>query len=188
MLKKLAIGLIAGTGVFATVLAPAAQASSGLPGKSQWESDVNAVAKPLMSYVQQRLAGSKPGDHLALVLDIDNTSLASHYDPGKPVKPVLAVTQYAHQHGAAILFATYRSDSSRRSTTMELHNAGYTVDGLCMKTKSGAGKADVKLSCRESFEKQGYTLVANIGNNDTDFKGGHYEKGFELPNYGGALS
>ncbi|MGW3044030.1 HAD family acid phosphatase [Kitasatospora sp. NPDC001159] len=187
MFKKLAIGLVAGAGLFATALAPSAQAST-LPSESKWESDVQAVAKPLMSYVQQRLAGSKPSDRLALVLDIDNTSLATHYDPGKPVKPILDVTRYAHQHGAAILFATYRDSGSRQSTLNELRNAGYTVDGLCMRTKSSTGKAEVKLSCRESFEKQGYTLVANIGNNDTDFQGGHYEKGFELPNYGGALS
>ena len=34
---------------------------------------------------------------------------------------------------------------------------------------------------------KGFTLVANVGNNKTDFQGGGYEKAYRLPNYGGQL-
>jgi predicted secreted acid phosphatase len=159
--------------------------TSSLPSKSQWEADVATATKPLQPYLQQRLP---QGSHLAIVLDIDNTSLATHYDPGQPVKPVLDAANYAHAHGAAILFASYRKTSDRDATLKQLKAAGYTVDKLCLRAKDSATKAEVKLSCREGFESDGYTLVANIGNNDTDFQGGHYEKGFELPNYNGQLS
>lgn len=46
----------------------------------------------------------------------------------------------------------------------------------------------MKLGCRKQYEQQGYTLVANVGNRSTDFEGGHYEKGFKLPDYDGQLS
>ncbi|MFL4945971.1 HAD family acid phosphatase [Streptomyces sp. MMS24-I31] len=186
MLKK--VTMITGGVLCVAVLASTAHASSSTPGKSQWESDVKQVAKPLGDYVRNRLGEAKDGDHLALVLDIDNTSIATHYDPGKPVEPILDVAEYAHEHHASILFATNRMSSDRDDTLKQLKNAGYTVDGLCMRTDKDDSKADVKLGCRKHFEGKGYTLVANIGNRDTDFKGGHYEKGFKLPDYDGALS
>ncbi|WP_435056534.1 HAD family acid phosphatase [Streptomyces noursei] len=71
----------------------------------------------------------------------------------------------------------------------ELTSAGYTVDGLCLKPNGDSpGKAQVKLGCRKQYEAQGYTLIANVGNRSTDFEGGHYEKGFKLPDYDGQLS
>ncbi|MCS0603601.1 acid phosphatase [Streptomyces sp. LP11] len=164
-------------------------AADGAPSESQWLSDVSPVASSLGNYLDQRLAGARSSDRLAVVLDIDNTSLATHYEPGKPVQAILGATRYAHQHGAAILFASYRDAGSRASTTRQLRSAGYTVDGLCLKPESGhPDKATVKLGCRKQYESQGFTLVANVGNRSTDFQGGHYEQGFKIPDYDGALS
>ncbi|MCB5905848.1 HAD family acid phosphatase [Streptomyces pinistramenti] len=170
------------------VAAPATTAGS-LPSESQWLADVAPVASSLHSYLEQRLGDAGSAEHPAVVLDIDNTSLATHYDEGQPIKAILEATRYAHDHGAAVLFASYRSASSKDSTTRQLTSAGYTVDGLCLKPHGDSpGKAAVKLGCRKTFEGQGYTLVANVGNRSTDFEGGHYEKGFKLPDYDGGLS
>ncbi|MFC8713264.1 HAD family acid phosphatase [Streptomyces sp. NPDC057197] len=170
-----------------TLTAAPAHAAS-LPSKSQWLRDVAPVAANLHSYLEDRLAGS-PSGHPAVVLDIDNTSLATHYDEGKPIQAILDATRYAHNHGAAVLFASYRSPDSASSTIKQLKNAGYTVDGLCLKPHGESpGKAAVKLGCRKQYEAKGYTLIANVGNRSTDFEGGHYEKGFKLPSYNNALS
>ncbi|MGX1850502.1 HAD family acid phosphatase [Streptomyces sp. NPDC055299] len=169
--------------------AQAAPPSDSLPSKSQWLRDVAPVAAELHSDLKHRLAHVRSGEKPAVVLDIDNTSLATHYDEGQPVKAILDATEYAHEHGAAVLFASYRSADSKRATTRQLTSAGYTVDGLCLKPGGHSpGKAQVKLGCRKQYEGKGYTLIANVGNRSTDFEGGHYEKGFKLPDYGGALS
>lgn len=163
--------------------------ADSLPSKSQWLSDVAPVAADLRKHLEQRLAEVPHGEKPAVVLDIDNTSLATHYDKGKPVEAILDATKYAHNHGAAVLFASYRSADSKDSTTRQLTSAGYTVDGLCLKPEGHSpGKAAVKLGCRKKYEAAGYTLIANVGNRSTDFEGGHYEKGFKLPDYDGALS
>ncbi|BCK66741.1 hypothetical protein Srufu_006940 [Streptomyces libani subsp. rufus] len=56
------------------------------------------------SHLEERLADVSQGEKPAVILDIDNTSLATHYDKGKPVQAILKATKYAHQHGAAVLF------------------------------------------------------------------------------------
>jgi len=169
--------------------AQAASRAESLPSKSEWLADVAPVAADLRSHLEQRLADVGQGEKPAVVLDIDNTSLATHYDKGRPVQAILKAAKYAHQHGAAVLFASYRSADSRDSTTRQLTSAGYTVDGLCLKPHGDSpGKAAVKLGCRKKYEREGYTLIANVGNRSTDFKGGHYEKGFKLPDYDGQLS
>jgi hypothetical protein len=45
-----------------------------------------------------------------------------------------------------------------------------------------------KTKARAAIEAQGYTIVANIGNNTTDLDGGYAERTFKLPDYNGALS
>ncbi|KUL46161.1 acid phosphatase [Streptomyces sp. NRRL F-4489] len=160
-----------------------------LPSESEWLADVAPVAASLQGYLEQRLAGAHSGEKPAVVLDIDNTSLATHYDRGKAIEAILKATDYAHAHGAAVLFASYRNADKADATTRELTSAGYTVDGLCLKPEGDSpGKAKVKLGCRKKYEAEGYTLVANVGNRSTDFEGGHYEKGFKLPDYDGQLS
>ncbi|MFI1828874.1 hypothetical protein ACH41E_20840 [Streptomyces sp. NPDC020412] len=38
------------------------------------------------------------------------------------------------------------------------------------------------------IEAKGYTIIANIGNRPTDLVGGHAERTFKLPDYGGKLT
>ncbi|MFB6602087.1 HAD family acid phosphatase [Streptomyces noursei] len=192
--KKIALvlGPVLGLSMFGALPPAAAQAASrpdALPSEGEWLGDVAPVAASLQDYLAHRLADGKSGEKPAVVLDIDNTSLATHYDRGKPIEAILKATNYAHEHGAAVLFASYRGADKEDSTTRELTSAGYTVDGLCLKPHGDSpGKAQVKLGCRKKYEAQGYTLIANVGNRSTDFEGGHYEKGFKLPDYDGQLS
>ena len=63
---------------------------------------------------------------------------------------------------------------------------GFPVADLCLRNK-GETLPDGKQRCRDGFIADGYTLIANVGNNDTDFEGDGYERAFVLPNYGGVL-
>jgi hypothetical protein len=45
-----------------------------------------------------------------------------------------------------------------------------------------------KQRCRRQITRNGWRIIANVGNSRTDFTGGNYERAFKLPNYGGRLS
>ncbi|WP_405139176.1 HAD family acid phosphatase [Nocardia sp. NBC_01388] len=164
-----------------------------LPSESQWISDVTTVINSAQAYLTTALPGAtKP----AIVLDIDNTSLETQYSPGliiPAIPPVLALTQWAKQQGAAIIFVTGRPSLLNIYSQLNLSAVGYTVDGLygggLTTGSSGAGAlADYKTATRVSIEQQGYTIVANIGNSASDLSGGHAQQTFKLPDYNGALS
>ncbi|GAB3353978.1 HAD family acid phosphatase [Amycolatopsis echigonensis] len=180
--KSACAAILAVAGLIAAP-ATASAATSELPSYDQWQADVRAAVDPAIPWLTDRVA--KGGSRLAIVLDIDNTSLETEYHPGAPNRPVLAVAQWAGQHQMSVLFVTARTSSSSART--QLSNAGYRVDAICTR-KSGEGTAQGKQRCRADLTRQGYTITANIGNRSTDLEGGDYEKGFKLPDYDGQLS
>ena len=87
---------------------------------------------------------------------------------------------------SALVFNTGRLNTQRERTIDQLTDAGYDVAMLCMR-KKGETIPHGKQRCRNKFIRKGYTLIANVGNNPTDFTGDGYEKAYRLPNYGGEL-
>lgn len=179
------LGIVAVAVGAALVVGVAPAQAAGLPSYEQWQADVKQVMDPAIPWLEQRVA--QGGGKLAIVLDIDNTALETEYHSGKPNKPVLAVAKWADDHGVAVLFATARSSVSSGSTSNQLKNAGYPVDGLCTRNALESIAAG-KQRCRKEYTEDGYTITANIGNRPTDLQGGDYEKGFKLPDYDGQLS
>jgi hypothetical protein len=166
-----------------TVMVSSTQAAR-MPSKQHWLHDTETALSGSGAYVADRVA--KGGTKLALNLDIDNTSLATRYDAGKPVPATLRLVRYAKSKGVYILFNTGRNVRQRARTIAQLKRAGYPVDGLCAHYK-GERLAHSKQRCRASFVHNGFHLIANIGNRSTDFAGGNYERAFRLPNYGNRL-
>jgi acid phosphatase class B len=158
-----------------------------LPSAAQWQADVRAVyaKKRPGAYLTERAAS---GDkRLAVVLDIDNTSLATHYAWPKAIKRTLKLTRKAESRGMAVVFVTGRFEDSLANVTQALDAAGYHHDGICGR-RHGEPIADGKQRCRAQYAAQGWTFVLNVGNRRTDFIGGDYERKLRLPDYGGALS
>jgi hypothetical protein len=166
-----------------TALVPPSEAAP-LPSKKQWVADTYTALEGSRPYVARRV--KKGGTKLALNLDIDNTSLASHYDPGKAVAVTLRLVNFAKAKGLSILFNTGRPVAKRAQTIRQLKRAGYPVDGLCARYQ-GETLRQSKPRCRRSFKANGFTIIANIGNRTTDFYGNNYEKAYKLPNYGNRL-
>jgi predicted secreted acid phosphatase len=155
-----------------------------VPSRSQWLADVDAAMAGSWTYLDQQVAAE--GDRrLAINLDIDNTSLASHYAPGAPVPYVRHFAWHARNHHVALLFNTGRVTGGGRlkRATAQLQAAGYPVTEICGRASSSETLAHSKQRCRRHFVAEGYTLVANVGNRATDFVGGNYEKAFRLPDY-----
>ncbi|MFI5776573.1 HAD family acid phosphatase [Nocardia sp. NPDC051570] len=161
-----------------------ALADDPLPTKQQWLADVDQAMRDAKPYLHDRKA--KGGNNLAIVLDIDNTALQTHYAPGEATPAVLDAARYAKANGYSVLFASYRRDAE--SAQDSVADAGYPVDGMCVRSPDDSGKADTKQRCRQEYTDAGYTITANIGNRSTDLEGGNYEKPFKLPDYNGRLS
>jgi len=169
------------------VLTTAPSATAALPSKETWVGDVASAMDGSHRQLDRRI--EKGGSRLAVNFDIDNTTLASHYEPGAPVSRVLRFATYARNHGVSLLFNTarLRGDGRMQKAKNQLERAGYDVAGICMRRK-GEGLVHSKTRCRRTFVDQGYTLVANVGNRATDFEGGYYERAYRLPNYDNQLT
>jgi predicted secreted acid phosphatase len=137
-------------------------------------------------FLRERAAQAGPDARLAINLDIDNTSLATYYDRGAAVRKVRNAARLATRLGYTVLFNTGRLQSRLRGVRAELTRAGYAVGAICTRDR-GELLPVGKQQCRASFVAEGYTIVANVGNNDSDFEGSDYERAFRLPNYDGAL-
>lgn len=160
------------------VPAPSPSGSDG-PGRARWLADVDAALSGASDYLSAHRGVHRP----ALVLDIDNTALQSHYFGGAATPAVLAVERVAVRSGYSILFATGRAASTKGSVAA-LTKAGYRVDALCKRPSTKIKLQVSKANCRANWTKSGYTIVADIGNRSTDFMGGHTGRVFKLPNYG----
>jgi hypothetical protein len=177
MLLPLALGSAA---------APASADDRGVPSREQWLKDVNKVMKGSGAYLRERTGSGDTG--LAVNFDIDNSSIASYYDgeAAGAIPRILKLATLAEELGVVLVFNTGRLNVQRERTLTQLTDAGYDVAGLCMR-KKGETIPHGKQRCRNRFIKDGLTLIANVGNNPTDFTGDGYEKAYRLPNYGGEL-
>jgi hypothetical protein len=159
-----------------------------------WQRDVRTVIDTALPYVQQRTANTS-GRQLAIVFDVDNTTLETDFHewyefPTPAVQPSLALARYAKSRGVAVFFVTARPGIIHSWTDHNLRTVGYPVDGLYVRDLPDLFDelSAYKTRKRAEIEAKGYTIIANIGNRDTDLVGGHAERTFKLPDYDGVLS
>lgn len=142
---------------------------------------------------------------LALVLDIDETSLSNYTKMAEhdfvttreqlheeilaanspAIKPMLNLYNDAIKHGVKVFFITGRNESERAATQQNLNNAGFdNWAGLYLRPDNYKKPSIVpfKSQTRALIAQQGYTIIASIGDQDSDITGGYAEKGFKLPN------
>ncbi|MEU8435360.1 HAD family acid phosphatase [Streptomyces sp. NPDC029216] len=160
-----------------------------------WQRDVAAVVDAARPAIEQRIAASPAGEKPAIVLDIDNSSLETDFHwfwtfPTPAIEKVRALTQYANQRGVAIFFVTARPGIVYSLTERNLKAVGYPVTGLYVRDLPAlfSQVSAYKTAKRAEIEARGYTIIANIGNNESDLAGGHAERTVKLPDYGGKLS
>lgn len=98
--------------------------------------------------------------------------------------PTLALYSAARAANVTVFFITGRHEGQRAGTERNLREAGYAEWGSV--TLRGAGPraptADYKSGARAAIEAQGYTIIANIGDQQNDLDGGHAERTFLIPN------
>ena len=154
-----------------------------------------------VAFNQKQVAPKK----LAMVLDIDETSLSNYpdmlrlsfggtlpeinhdenIDNDPVIAPTLALYNHAKKEGVAVFFITGRAEWLKAHTISNLKTAGYQQwDGLVFRTKTTMTlpAETYKSAVRKQLVDQGYTIVVNMGDQQSDLSGGYAEKGFKLPN------
>ena len=100
------------------------------------------------------------------------------------IVPTLQVFQQAAAQGVAVFFLTGRPENQRAATERNLRAVGYDGFAKLYMVPDGqhfASAADFKAPIRAQLEQQGYTIIANMGDQPSDLAGGHAERSFLLP-------
>lgn len=102
----------------------------------------------------------------------------------KAITPTLALAQHAHQLGVAIFFITGRPERLREATERNLREQGYQWASVILQPEGAPfpSAADFKAPERRKIAEQGYTILLNLGDQESDLKGGYAERTFKLPN------
>lgn len=100
-----------------------------------------------------------------------------------PLRPSIELLKYARSRGVAIFLITGRQEHLRRSTIANLVKYGIAYDGLYMRKNGDKTEASkVKPEYRKQIEEMGYTIIGNIGDQQSDLSGGHCLNTSKLPN------
>lgn len=167
--------------------------------------ELTKVAVKAGKYVAKRAAKPlKEGEKRAIVFDIDETTLTnlSHitahdfgYVPAvwknwvaagqaRAIVPVQLVYDVAVRNNVAVFFITARGESERAATERNLRQVGYTTWAKIYFKADGSElpSRTYKTGIRRQLTAEGYTIIANIGDQDSDLTGGFAQRTFKLPN------
>lgn len=169
--------------------------------------DLAAVATEARAWIESRADARRPGERLAVVLDIDETVLSNlphmraqdfGYHPREweawidsanapALAPMRELYDAARARGVAILFLSGRkAPRERAGTEKNLRREGF-ADYAALRF-SGPSDADHptaaahKAAVRAAWSAEGWTVIATIGDQESDLVGGHAGRAFKLPN------
>ncbi len=168
----------------------------------RWEADIRQVADECLAFAEgARTTVARP----AVVFDIDETLLSNwQYEidndfarsvplfgawarraADAPIDPVKRFFVAMRDAGVACFVITGRRDSLRAATEENLRRAG--LDGWQGIAFQPAGYdspsiVPFKSGERAKIEQQGYTIIANIGDQESDLAGGHALHVCKVPN------
>lgn len=169
----------------------------------EYQREIATVAAEARAWVETRVGQRKAGEKLAMVFDLDETLLSNlpfmldqdlggsdaawdtwdraGQDPA--IEPVRDVYRAARRLGVEVIFITGRREHLRAATEENLR----TIDcgdyaALIFKPEAWKGNAtDYKTAQRKRFAAEGHTIIANIGDQESDLAGGFAERTFKLP-------
>jgi predicted secreted acid phosphatase len=101
------------------------------------------------------------------------------------ITPTLTLFEQARALDVAVFFITGRDETQRAATEKDLAATGYgDYRALYMEPVGAhyASAADFKAPQRAKIEADGFTIIANMGDQPSDLAAGHAERTFLLPN------
>ncbi|RLV50693.1 hypothetical protein D9V37_01620 [Nocardioides mangrovicus] len=175
---------------------------------SPYLTQLQRIEKRETAYLQRACAvGVRRHTKPALVLDTDDTTLWTYdlevglmkfvFDPAlqdqwvqgqkfAAVPGMVSLANAAQQAGCTVIGITGRSASQKAASLANLAKVGYTgFTAANYYTKPAGFKGSTvayKSSRRHHVQRQGYTIVDNIGDQFSDLKGGFSKRTVKLPN------
>lgn len=168
--------------------------------------ELNRQAEKAIAFLDHRAAQAKPGEKLALVLDIDETSL-SNWDEEKQddfgyigkdwnawvqlgkasvIDGTLRLYNEALKQHVDVFFITGRTEDQRKATADNLTAAGYhDWKGLALRGQHPPSQTttDYKSAERQKITAAGYKIILNVGDQISDLNGTpQAELSVKLPN------
>ncbi|MEJ6601426.1 MAG: HAD family acid phosphatase [Verrucomicrobiia bacterium] len=172
----------------------------------RYQSDVQRVAGWANTWLEQRAAMRKTGERLLVIFDVDETVLSNYpqmvakdfgYVPedwvkwvdkaaAPAIKPMREVYRVARKLDVDVVFITGRrapEEETGTITNLELQGMGGYVR-IIFRGESDTAEtaAERKQLRRIQLEKEGWTIIASLGDQGSDIAGGHAERIFKLPN------
>ena len=170
-----------------------------------YERAVAGVAAEARAWIEQYAAQRRTDERLAVVFDIDETLLSNYprirsigfgyipYDweawiargEAPAIRPMRELLLAARRLGLDVFLISSREEPRERAATeANLRREGlgdYTR--LIMQPTSGPRQTvgDFKIAARRALYREGYTIVANLGDQESDLRGGYAERTFKLP-------
>jgi predicted secreted acid phosphatase len=168
----------------------------------RWSKDIAAVVKRASTTLRRDLAARKAPRRPMIVLDIDETSLfnAPCLEPvdwdlsglatcavqaGGVATPVVRLYNLARRKHVTVAFITGRPDAIASVTEQNLRDQGFDRGyKLVLKPASYTQDSVVpyKSGARATFQRQGYTILENVGDQQSDLAGGHARHRYKVPN------
>ncbi|MGA3011812.1 MAG: HAD family acid phosphatase [Terracidiphilus sp.] len=156
--------------------------------------DLDHQADRAIAFLRTRTAKHSPKEKLALVLDIDETTLSNYEEMVKagfaydstvfdawvnsakaPAIPgTLRVYKEAQRLGVTVFFITGRPETEREATEQNLHAQGFQIwQQLFLRSAAqSSGEVEVyKAGARAAIVAEGYKIVLNVGDQWSDDKG-----------------
>jgi predicted secreted acid phosphatase len=160
-----------------------------------------------LGFLKESVASAKPGERLAIVLDIDETALSNWavelhddfgYIPadsnscvvfrcGKAISSTLRIFRQAENDKVAVFFITGRPEGQRADTAANLQTEGYdSWEELYLRPEDHPKDQTVsqyKSGDRAKIVAKGYRIILNVGDQMSDLVGEpQAEHSVKLPN------
>ncbi|HVT74790.1 MAG TPA: HAD family acid phosphatase [Lacunisphaera sp.] len=172
----------------------------------EYARSVADVALSANKYLVRRMRHApKPGKKLAVVFDIDETTLSNlphilaedfGYIPhawdawvaeghARAIVPVQTVYETAIRGKVDVFFITARSEAQSAATERNLREVGYDTWTRIIYLPTGQPPTSIarfKTDARRRLTEEGYVIIANIGDQASDLVNGYAERTFKLPN------
>jgi len=169
-----------------------------------YDHEIAKVIGDARLWIEQRIARRKPNERLAVVFDFDETLVSNwpsflagdfgyveerwlawvQRGDAPPILPVIDLLRFTQTRGLRIFVITTRTESQRAATGRNLQRIG-CEDGvmlICAPNDYRDTAAKFKTAQRQQLARDGYVIIANIGDQQSDLVGGSAERTFKLPN------
>lgn len=170
----------------------------------EYLAEMEPVAREAAAFITERAAMRAGEERLAVVLDIDETSLSNlphiremdfAYKDARwdawllearcpPIAPVLEIHRVARANGVAVFFLSGRKEFARNATARNLIGTGFAgFEALILKADgSDHPTSEFKACERARLAAAGWTIIACVGDQESDFAGEHTGRKFKIPN------